>query len=174
MKRRLLALMFLLSALLFCLPGCSFLTLATPFTDINKLGTVLESGKSITIQDECGTVTVEYVAPTRRRIILNGESREFSVYKSWVINGVFAGEPITKLKEGPIGDIYFLSYNEETIMFSSNEEYEHYLDVLVVKGGDEHRTKEQLILGFDIGDRPIGRKKYLGISILKYQFTDED
>lgn len=160
-------------AVLLCLSGCSFITLATPFTDINKLGTVLELGKSITIQNESGTVTVEYVSPTRRRIILNGESREFAVRKSWRINGVFAGEPLVKFKEGPVGDIYFLSYVESTSIFSSDEEYERYLDVLVVKGGDEHRAKEQLILGFDIGDRPIGRKKYLGVSIVKYQFADE-
>ena len=85
------------------------------FADIDKLGTVLDPEKSITIQDESGTVTVEYVAPTRRRIILNGETREFDVRKSWRINGVFAGEPLVKFREGPIGDIYFQLYHRLAI-----------------------------------------------------------
>ena len=81
--------------------GCSFTQ--NPFADINKQGTVINPTESVTIQSKSGPVTIEYVAPTKRRIVWSGESREFNLLKSTGHAGVFAG---THFKQGPINEIF--------------------------------------------------------------------
>ena len=98
MKKQISGLMGLLATVL-CFTGCTLTR--NPFADIHKLGTVVKPGQNITIQGTNGTVTIEYVAPTTRRIILNGESREIHLYKSSLLNGIY--QESAKLQPSPIG-----------------------------------------------------------------------
>ena len=147
----------------------TMMTLQNPFADINKLGTVVRPCEGITIQSTNGTVTVEYSAPTKRRIIWNGESRDIGLLKSTVINGIYSGG-IAKFEQGPIGNIYGVSYVESTITFSSDEEYRRYLYINVEGLGFEHREDDKVIVRVKVGGNDA--KKYLYIGITKYQFAD--
>ncbi len=121
--------------------GCYFTQ--NPFADVNKLGTVLKQGESITIHSAIGPVTIEYIAPQKRRIIWNGESREFKVLKSSGHMGVFAR---SKFKQGPIKNIYGVSYAERTLSFRSEKELKKYLYTYEF----EHRVDTKMVVNCNI------------------------
>ncbi len=171
MKKRLFS-VFGLVAILCSLLGCSLITIQSPFADVNELGTVLKSGEKITIQTTIGPVVVEYAAPTKRRIIWNGKSREFGLLKSTQINGIYSGGSI-KFKQSPIGNVYGVSYSESTRTFLSEAEYREHLHVYVEQLGFEHRTNTQMLVNCNVGENPfLKQRKYLYIGIEKYQFAD--
>lgn len=114
-----------------------------PFVDVRKLGTVLKSGERIMIRNADGAVTVEYIDPTRRRIIWNGESREILLFKSSLLNGIYSD--CAKLRPGSIGNLRDVEYTEATLVFESQ------MDADIMAGkligyGYEHRPKEHMLV----------------------------
>ncbi len=93
------------------LSGCTMISNNTPFANVEKLGTVLHPGESFSITNELGIVIVEYLAPTKRRIIWNGESRDISLSKSLYLNGIYTDG--VKIKP-VIEDVYGIRYIEMT------------------------------------------------------------
>ncbi|MAI20224.1 MAG: hypothetical protein CMF28_03190 [Kiritimatiellaceae bacterium] len=163
--------LLILFGIFHCLYGC-YIT-QNPFADITNQRAVIKPNQSITIESEIGPVSIEYMAPTKRRLVWNGEAREFSLLKAVERAGVFAE---TKFEQGPIKDIYGVKYNESTVTFSSHKEYQEYLHMYVEGFGFEHCMKKQQILNCGIGRVSTGwfsRKKYFYIGIAKYQFTNE-
>jgi hypothetical protein len=149
--------------------GCTMITQETPCADISKLGVVLNPGESITIGSTNGIATVKYAAPTKRYIIWNGQSREISLRKSSPINGIYRER--VKFREGAIGDVYGAGYQETTTVFSSDEEYQDFLQYICpAKFGWEHRKNSQMFVRLDVRQR--GSKKYLYIWISKYRFQN--
>jgi hypothetical protein len=156
-------------AMCLCFSGC-YIT-QNPFADINKQGIVIKLGESVTIQSTNGPVTIEYVSPTERRIIWNGESREFSLLKGAYHMGVFAE---TKFPHGPIKNVYGVNYGEGTIAFRTKSELQKYLTD-VEKFGFEHRADAQMIVHCDVYEYTsvfLKKRKWLYIGVEKYQILN--
>jgi len=152
----------LLTLLLLGLSGCTLFSLRTPFTDVQKLGTVLKPGENISIQNADGTVTVEYVAPTKRRIIWNGESREILLFKSSLVNGIYADR--AKLRPGPIGKMKHVGYTEATAVFKSQAEVDNMISMFTGYGY-EHRPEERMLVHLE-----VQRFSNLGLRFLETEY----
>lgn len=154
----------------FCISGC--FNTKNPFANVDKLGTVIRPDKSITIQSSMNPIVVEFVSPTERRIVLNGQSREFKLSKSIHYCGIFGSG---KFKQGPIGNVHGVSYGERTITFRSEMELKKFIQ-------DEsyrltHVEGDELLVGiYDTkvsGTFTTGRKA-IGITIYKYEIKEND
>lgn len=160
--------LFVSLGIFLCLSGC-YIT-KNPFADITKLGTVIEPDCPVTLQSEIGPVTIEYVAPTKRRLIWNGESREFNLQKSSQHMGVLAE---TEFKQGSIKNIYGINYSERTLTFRSEAELNKYIQTYDIF---RHQVDDQMIVRCQVGDRQSffsKNGKILYISVYKYQIADE-
>ena len=162
---------FILSLSCLSMNGCSLITTTNPFANIDKLGTVIAPDRSVTIQSEVGPVTIEYAAPTRRRIIFNGEAREFKLSKNTQYMGVKAA---VKFKQDPIKDIYGVSYGEDTLPFRSESELNKFLGQCDLF---EHRLDDQMLVKCTVADHSIGflkTGKWFYITIYKYLIVDPE
>jgi len=162
--------------LIFSISGCSLISLRTPFTDIHKLGVVLKEGSNITIQNTNEIVTVEYLAPTTRRIIWNGESRKIFLFKSSLLNGIYNDH--AKFHPNPIGKIKYIDYAESTSIFKSQKEANNMIN-LFKKNGYEHRKKEHLLILlrtekiYNFGLK-FWKTEYVSIFIKKYEINKKE
>jgi hypothetical protein len=171
-RRSIFALFFLISMLGFS--GCTLIR--TPFADVQKLGTVLKSGGSITIRNADRAVTVEYIAPTKRRIIWNGESREILLFKSSLLNGIYSDS--AKLHPGSIGKLRYAGYTEATLVFKSQMD----ADVMIgglIGYGYEHRPEEHMLVRLETQRYySLGLKfleaEHMDIIIYKYEIKTEE
>jgi hypothetical protein len=154
--------------------GLSLITAQNPFADIDKLGTVIKPGESITIQNTNGTVTIEYVAPTKRRIIWNGESREISLLKSSLLNGIYSDR--TKLEPSPIADIHGAAYCERTIIFENEADLKAFTSRHSESPRFENRTEKQMRLYFEIGEKGRGKEaaRFFFIQIIRYRLGNNE
>jgi len=155
---------FVLTTLILGILGCSFITLETPFADVHKLGTLIGLGESITIQSANGPIIVEYVAPTKRKIIWRGECREINLRKSATINGIYSD--YAKLHPKPIGKVRSVSYEESTTTLKSKEEIERLINDCVPFGW-EYMADEQLLVGVEVRSRRGIRDEEMLIIVLK-------
>lgn len=144
-----------------------------PFADINKLGTVITPDQSVTIQSVIGPVTIEYVAPKKRRISLNGESREFSLMKSSEHMGVFAQ---TDFKQGSIQGISGINYGERTVSFRSEEEFQRYLKDHGQMLGLANQAENQLLVRCQVYESGfwVFKAKEFYVTIHKYEIIPLD
>ncbi len=90
------------------LSGCTMISHNTPFANVENLGTVLRPGENLSITNKLGIVIVEYLAPTKRRIIWNGESRDISLSKSLYLNGIYTDGLRVKPSMGDIDGIRYI------------------------------------------------------------------
>jgi len=156
---------YVLIFILYCF-GCSFLTQQNPFSNIDKLGTVIKPDEHIILKSSIGLVTIEYASPTKRWLIWNGESIELSLMKSSKLNGIYGD--VTNWWKPLFGNIYSVSYSESAIVFSSDKEYQKYLSYYINELGFEHRTNTQMIVQCAIE----GKCLYIGIE--KYKFSEKE
>lgn len=162
-------LMILMLATIVCwLSSCSLITVQSPFADVDRIGTIIEPGESVIIQNTNGLVEIKYSTPTKRRIVWQEESREISLLKSRQINGLY--HPNAGF-DRPINDIHGVEYQESTTVFHAKSEMIEYLDYHL-SHGFEYRERSNLLLMSDIGEslgfgwRPW-RTKYLKVMIIK-------
>lgn len=166
---------FILLIFLIFLNGCNSIIFPTPWVDINEIGTVLESGQSITIESTNGTVVVEYIAPQKRRITWQNESIEITPVKSTYINGLF---DTVRFGRQPFVDLDELDYSERTLPFRTKEEFERHKDFLFETC--EYRPHDQISVYFDVWGHELKYlwrktyKKYMVLKILKYKILYEE
>ena len=174
--KKMLSKILISSAILCGLYGCSLITIQNPFADVNQLGTVVKLGESITIQGTNGPVTVEYAAPTKRRIIWDGESREISLLQSSELNGIYKDH--AKLYSGPIGQIKDVEYVEHTVVLKSQADVNAFIKTST-EYGYEHRAREQMFVHlavrkyFNFGIKSWS-SKYLVVLIMKYEIDEKN
>lgn len=151
------------------LSSCTLITLQNPFANVHKLGTILGPDESITMPliGTGETMRIEYVAPTRRRIVLGKEEREFSLWKSSALNGIYVER---KFREKLGGKFVGISYVEATGNWKSEEDLQLYI-ARYESMGFEHREKEQLITRAIAGTRQ-GGKPYILIGIDRYRLIE--
>lgn len=173
MKKQLFVLMVLF-ATGFCFTGCTLTR--SPFADVHKLGTVVAPGHNITIPGTNGPVTIEYVAPTTRRITLNGESREICLYKSSLLNGIYKDR--AKLQPTAIGQIKDVDYLEATAVLKSQDEADHFVK-MCMGYGYTHIPEKQMLLYLEVRKYfNVGIKswspEYLVVMIRKYKIDEKN
>ena len=139
--------------------------MANPVANVNKLGLVIDVNESITVTNSIGTVIIEHITPTQRRIVLDGHPQEFQFSKSSYNYGIFGTK---KFKHGSINNISGLSYRENTYSFYSETELQKFLrNYDADADGYEHRKKDQMIISCSVGE---GNMLY--INLWKYEFSD--
>lgn len=159
---------------MFGVAGCTLMR--DPFADVHKLGTVVKSGHSITIHGIEGIVTIEYVAPTKRRIVFDGEAREINLFKSFLLNGIYREH--TKLHPS-IGKIKDVDYMETTAVFKSQADVDDMVNMFTECYGYEHRPTEQMLVYsevrkyFNLGLK-FWNPKYMIIKIQKYKIDEKN
>ena len=153
----------------------NMITEQNPFADINKLGTVVKPDESVVIHNTNGTIRVEYAGPTKRRIIWNGESREISLMKSSMLNGIYNGRAV--LEPGPLGDIYGVDYCENTEIFENENDLKKFTAYYDWNPRFKLYPEKHLRCYFAIAEKNSGFfevKKYFFIQVIKYKLATEN
>jgi len=159
---------------MFWLVGCTLMR--DPTADIHKLGTVVKLGHSITIKGIGGIVTVEYVDPTKRRIIFDGEAREIRLFKSSLLNGLYREH--TGLHPS-IEGIKDVDYVESTSVYKSQADVDAMVDMFTEHYGYEHRPSEQILVYLEVRKYinfgiKFWNPKYMIIKIQKYAIDEKN
>lgn len=115
----------------------------TPFADIENIGTVVSPTNSISITNELGVVTSEYIAPTKRRIWINDEYRDIDLRKSSIKNEIYTER--CYFFHPPMGKIRGIGYTEGTMHFQTQDEWDRYTQIDSV----EVSEKGKLLIYFE-------------------------
>jgi hypothetical protein len=149
--------------------GC-FVQPWSVFADVNKLGLVITPEQSVTIQSSIGPVKIEYISPRERRLVLNGETREFRLIKTAEHMGAYAQ---TDFKHKLTENISGINYGERTISFRSEEEFQHYLNDHGKMLSLVNQTENQLLVRCQVHAYGfwIFKPKELYVTVNKYEIV---
>lgn len=150
--------------------GCTLITLRNPFADASKLGTVIGEQEHLLIENSKGSVLIENIAPTRRRITWNSETRDIYLFKSSALNGIYG--TVVTFRPGPIDQIKNVTYTESTFILKTQKDINNLIESYLGYGY-EHRPDDHLLVYLDVREYYKKGWKLMVIGILKYELDEK-